>query len=101
MSLPREEPQVIFATPAKEHFAGACAILVFSSVIENGLNLLLKNLWSGAEGESVLLENRIYRSKIVIKAGQRVSCSGKVILRIFKDIHKSISWNAKEETAYR
>ena len=66
LSLPREEPQVIFAIPAKEHFAGACAILVvcqsrklrfrwsvgygplsrmteISSVIENGLNLLLKN----------------------------------------------------------
>ena len=28
LSLPREEPQVIFAIPAKEHFAGACAILV-------------------------------------------------------------------------
>ena len=27
-SLVREEPQVIFAIPAKEHFAGACAILV-------------------------------------------------------------------------
>ena len=64
----REEPQVIFAIQAKEHFAGACAILVVcqwrklrfrwsvgygplwrmtesSSVIENGLNLLLKNFW--------------------------------------------------------
>ena len=28
MSLSREEPQVIFAIPAKEHFSGACAILV-------------------------------------------------------------------------
>ena len=27
-SLVREEPQVIFAIPAKEHFAGACAVLV-------------------------------------------------------------------------
>ena len=26
LSLSREEPQVIFAIPAKEHFAGACAI---------------------------------------------------------------------------
>ena len=25
LSLPREEPQVIFAIPAKERFAGACA----------------------------------------------------------------------------
>ena len=35
-----------------------------SSVIENGLNLLLKNFprKSGAEGESVLVENRTYRS---------------------------------------
>ena len=87
LSLLGEEPQVIFAIPAKEHFAGACAILVVcqqrklrfrwsvgygplsrmtesSSVIENGINLLLKNFWrqSGAEGESVLVENRIYRS---------------------------------------
>ena len=28
LSLPREEAQVIFAIPAKEHFAGAFAILV-------------------------------------------------------------------------
>ena len=28
LSLSREERQVIFAIPAKEHFAGACAILV-------------------------------------------------------------------------
>ena len=28
LSLLREEPQVIFAIPANEHFAGACAILV-------------------------------------------------------------------------
>ena len=28
LSLLREEPLVIFAIPAKEHFAGACAILV-------------------------------------------------------------------------
>ena len=28
LSLPREEPQIIFAIPAKEHFPGACAILV-------------------------------------------------------------------------
>ena len=28
LSLPREEAQVIFAFPAKEHFAGACAVLV-------------------------------------------------------------------------
>ena len=28
LSLPCEEPQAIFAMPAKEHFAGACAILV-------------------------------------------------------------------------
>ena len=28
LSLAREEPQVIFAILAKEHFAGVCAILV-------------------------------------------------------------------------
>ena len=28
LSLPREEAQVIFAIPAKEHFAAACAVLV-------------------------------------------------------------------------
>ena len=31
-----------------------------------------------------------------IQAGQSVSCSGKVTLRLFKDIHKSISWSAKK-----
>ena len=33
LSLPREEPQVIFAIPAKEHFAGACAIWLFASSV--------------------------------------------------------------------
>ena len=39
-----------------------------SLVIENGLNLLLKNFWrwSGVEGESVLVENRIYRSHFYV-----------------------------------
>lgn len=32
LSLAREEPQVIFAILAKEHFAGVCAILVASGV---------------------------------------------------------------------
>ena len=35
-------------------------------------------------------------SKFVIQAGLSVSCSGKVTLRLFKDIHKSISWRAKK-----
>ena len=33
LSLPREEPKVVFAIPAKEHFAGACAFWLFASSV--------------------------------------------------------------------
>ena len=73
-----------------------------SSVIENGLNQFLKNFWRflerGGAGVSACRKQNIpvVISKFVILAGQRVSCSGKVILRLFKDIHKSISWSSKK-----
>ena len=41
LPLPREEPQVIFAIPAKEHFAGVCAVLV----VANSVNCDLGGQW--------------------------------------------------------
>ena len=56
-------PFWLFASSVNYDLGGQCAMDRFS-VIENDLNLLLKNLWreSGMEGNLVLVENRIYRS---------------------------------------
>ena len=72
-----------------------------SSLIENGLNLSLKNFQrlSGAEGESVLVENRIYRSHFQVcnlSGAERQLFRKSHSQAIFKDIHKSISWSTKK-----
>ena len=66
LSLPREEPQVIFAIPAKEHFVGACAILVVCQQRKVRFRWLVGYgpLWRMTEISSVI-EN-CYPSALVI-----------------------------------
>ena len=77
-----------------------------SSVIENGLNLLLKNFQSlsGAEGESVLVENRIYGSHFQVC--NRLSGAERQLLRKSHSQaiqrHSQVDFlGCKEETTYR
>ena len=46
----------------------------------------------------MLVENKIYRSRFQVcnLSGAERQLFQKVILRLFKDIHKSISWSTKK-----